>query len=153
VWTEDEAGPYQTTPYPGASWRPTGEPKRRPHEYVRRGTAKLLTLFHPATGEVRVRGVRRATNEVLHPWLKEELSAILETLPPPKEMLGAEHNRSEWKSWQEGLSVKITLPLKLPPLRMLLVWDNLVGHLNAELLLWMFARGSWRSTRRWGAVG
>ena len=67
VWTEDEAGPYQTVPYPGASWQPSGEPKRRPHEYVRRGTARLLTLFHPATGEVRVRGVRRATNEVLHP--------------------------------------------------------------------------------------
>jgi len=101
----------------------------------------LLTLFHPATGEVRVRGVRRATNEVLHPWLKEELTAILETLPPPKEVLSAERNRAEWKSWQEGLSVKITLPEDLPPLRMLLVWDNLIGHLNAELLLWMFARG------------
>ena len=72
MWTEDEAGPYQTVPYPGASWQPIGEPKRRPHEYVRQGTAKLLTLFHPATGEVRVRGVRRTTNEVLHPWLKEE---------------------------------------------------------------------------------
>jgi DDE superfamily endonuclease len=132
---------YQTTPYPGASWQPIGEPKRRPHEYVRRGTAKLLSLFHPATGEVRVRGVRRATNEVLHPWLREEFIAILETLPQPKEALSAEHNRSEWKSWQEGLSVKITLPEELPPLRMLLVWDNLIGHLNAELLLWMFARG------------
>jgi hypothetical protein len=147
-----EAGPYQTTPYPGASWRLTGEPKRRPHEYVRRGTAKLLTLFHPATGEVRVRGVRRATNEVLHPWLEEELTAILETWPPPKEMLGAEHNRSEWKSWQEGLSVKITLPLKLPPLRMLLVWDNLVGHLNGELFYCGCSQGgSWRYTRRLGA--
>jgi transposase len=62
-------------------------------------------------------------------------------LPQPKEALSAEHNRSEWKSWQEGLSVKITLPEELPPLRMLLVWDNLIGHLNAELLLWMFARG------------
>jgi hypothetical protein len=141
VWSEDEAGPYQTVPYPGASWQPTGEPKRRPHEYVRRGTAKLLTLFHPATGEVRARGVRRTTNEILHPWLKEELSAILKTLPEPKERLGDEENRAEWKSWQEGLSVRITLPKKLPPLRMLLIWDNLIGHLNAELLLWMFARG------------
>lgn len=143
VWTEDEAGPYQTQPYPGASWQPTGEPKRRPHEYVRQGTAKLLTLFHPATGEVRVRGVKRATNEVLHPWLKEELTAVLETLPPPSnEMLDAEHsNKAEWKSWQEGLSVRITLPEELPPLRMLVVWDNLVGHLNAELLLWMFSKG------------
>lgn len=143
VWTEDEAGPYQTIPYPGASWQPIGEPKRRPHEYVRRGTAKLLTLFHPATGEVRVRGVRRATNEILHPWLKEEFTAILQTLPPATEVLSAEHNRAEWKSWQDGLSVKITLPEaeELPSLRILLVWDNLVGHLNAELLLWMFAKG------------
>lgn len=140
VWTEDEAGPYQTVPYPGASWQPTGEPKRRPHEYVRQGTAKLLTLFHPASGEVRVRGVRRATNEILHPWLKEELEAILETLPE-REMVGLEQNLCEWHGWQEGLSEKITLPEELPPLRMLVVWDNLVGHLNAELLLWMFARG------------
>jgi transposase len=78
---------------------------------------------------------------VLHPWLKEELTAVIETLPPSKEVLGAEQNRAEWKSWQEGLSVKITLPEELPPLRMLLVWDNLIGHLNAELLLWMFAKG------------
>jgi hypothetical protein len=140
VWTEDEAGPYQTVPYPGASWQPTGEPKRRPHEYVRQGTAKLLTLFHPATGEVRMRGVRRATNEVLHPWLKDELEAILETLPE-REAASEEQNLAEWHSWQEGLSVKITLPKELPPLRMLVVWDNLIGHLNAELLLWMFARG------------
>jgi transposase len=88
-----------------------------------------------------VRGLRRATNEVLHPWLKEELTAVIETLPPSKEVLGAEQNRAEWESWQEGLSVKITLPEELPPLRMLLVWDNLIGHLNAELLLWMFAKG------------
>jgi hypothetical protein len=141
VWTEDEAGPYQTVPYPGSSWQPIGEPKRRPHEYARQGTARLLTLFHPASGEVRVRGVRRATNEVLHPWLKEELTVVLETLPPAKEVLSAEQNRAEWHSWQEGLSVKVTLPKELPPLRMLVVWDNLTGHTSAELLLWMFARG------------
>ena len=33
------------------------------------------------------------------------------------------------------------LPKELPPLRMLVVWDNLTGHTSAELLLWMFARG------------
>jgi hypothetical protein len=141
VWAEDEAGPYRTIPYPGSSWQPTGEPERRPHEYVRRGTAKLLTLFHPATGEVRVRGVRRTTNVILHPWLKEQFEAVLQSLPERETVLSAEENLAEWKSWQEGLSVKITLPKDLPPLRMLLVWDNLVGHLNAELLLWMFSRG------------
>lgn len=141
VWGEEEAGPYQTAPYPGASWEPRGRPSRRPHEYVRRGTAKLLTLFHPATGEVRVRGVRSATNEVLHPWLKEQLAEILASQPPQRRSLGAQENRAEWKSWQEGLSVKVTLPEELPPLRMLLVVDNLTGHKTPELLLWMFARG------------
>jgi hypothetical protein len=107
---------------------------------MRQGTAKLFTLFHPASGKVRVRGVRRATNEVLHPWLKEELEAILETLPE-REVLSAEQNRAEWHSWQEGLSVKVTLPEELPPLRMLVVWDNLIGHKSPQLLLWMFAQG------------
>ncbi len=140
VYTEDEAGPYQTVPYPGASWQLVGGPKCRPHEYVRQGTAKLLTLFHPASGKVRVRGVRRATNEILHPWLKEELEAILKTLPQ-REAVSAEQNQAEWRSWQEGLSVKVTLPEELPPLRMLMVWDNLIGHKSPELLLWMFAQG------------
>ncbi len=26
VWGEDEAGPYQTVPYPGGSWEPLGQP-------------------------------------------------------------------------------------------------------------------------------
>jgi hypothetical protein len=77
VWTEDEAGPYQTLPYPGASWQPMGRPAHQPHEYIRNGTAKLLTLFHPASGQVRVKGVRSSANVVLHPWLKAELSVVL----------------------------------------------------------------------------
>ena len=65
VWCQDEAGPYQAIPQPGPSWQPTGEPAHRPHEYVRGGTAKLLTLFRPATGEVRAEPVEHATNAVL----------------------------------------------------------------------------------------
>jgi hypothetical protein len=38
-----------------------------------------------------------------------------------------------WRSWQEGLTVKVRLPEDLPALRMLLVLDNLRGHKNAEL--------------------
>jgi hypothetical protein len=64
VWCEDEAGPYQTKPYPGASWEVNGHPLQQPHEYGREGTAKLLTLFHPADGQVFVKGVRRTTNVV-----------------------------------------------------------------------------------------
>ena len=57
VWCTDQAGPFQTVPHPGPSWRPEGEPARQPHEYLRDGTAKVLTLFHPADGRVRVKGV------------------------------------------------------------------------------------------------
>ena len=64
VWCEDEAGPFQTVPHPGGSWRPEGRPATRPHEYVRAGTAKILTLFHPATGRVSLRPATSGTNTV-----------------------------------------------------------------------------------------
>ncbi|MPZ16048.1 MAG: hypothetical protein GEU73_16780 [Chloroflexi bacterium] len=141
MWTEDEAGPYQTLPYPGYHWHPAGEPVRYPHVYAREGTAKQLTLFHPATGAVRVKGVRQSTNAILHPWLKAEVAAILATLPEPTEVLRPAENRRRWERWQEGLSVRITLPQDLPPLRLLLVLDNLAGHLTPSLVLWFFAHG------------
>src|SRR5437868_12613455 len=50
---------------------------KQPHEYERGGTAKLLTLFRPATGHVRAKGVLSAPNAVLHPWLKEQLTEVL----------------------------------------------------------------------------
>jgi hypothetical protein len=140
VWTEDEAGPYQTLPYPGSHWHPVGQPVRYPHEYVRAGTAKQLTLFYPASGEVRVKGVTSAANAVLHPWLKAELTAVLATLPEPA-VRPAEENRRCWERWQEGLTIRITLPQDLPPLRMLLVWDNLAGHYTVDFILWLFDHG------------
>src|SRR6516225_571200 len=81
VWCQDEAGPYQAIPQPGQSWQPEGKPSCQPHEYLRGGTAKLLTLFRPATGEVRARGVSRTPNAILHPWLKHELLQVLAELP------------------------------------------------------------------------
>jgi len=141
VWTEDEAGPYPTHPYPGAHWRPSGVPVRSPHEYVRAGTAKQLTLFHPASGAVRVKGVRSCTNAVLHPWLEAALETILATLPASPERSSAAENRHRWERWQEGLTVRITLPEVLPPLRMVLVLDNLTGHRTPAFVLWLFAHG------------
>ena len=43
----------------------------------------MMTLFQPTTGQVRVKGVTSCANKVLHPWLKQELSAVLATLPAP----------------------------------------------------------------------
>jgi len=74
LWCEDEAGPYQAIPQPGASWQHSGEPVQQPHEYSRGGTAKLLTLFHPPSGTVHARPVATAPHAVLHPWLEEESS-------------------------------------------------------------------------------
>ncbi len=139
VWCEDEAGPFQAIPHPGSSWRPKGTPARQPHEYVRGGTAKVLTLFRPADGHVRIEGTTSCPNAVLHPWLKRALADILAELPalPPR----ADASRAAWERWQAGLSVRITLPAELPPLRLLLVLDNLAGHKTPELVLWLFAHG------------
>ena len=136
VWCQDEAGPYGTGPYSGASWARQGQPARLPHEYTRNGTAKLLTLFRPATGEVRAKGVRTATNAILHPWLQSELSAILASLP---EMTIAQEARPalvQWETWLGRPPRSL-----LPPLRLILIWDNLAGHLNYSIVRWLFEHG------------
>jgi hypothetical protein len=139
VWCEDEAGPFQAVPHPGPSWQPEGHPARQPHEYVRNGTAKVLTLFRPADGRVRIEGTTTCPNAVLHPGLKRELSAILAELPVPPPT--ADASRAAWDRWQAGLTMPITLPEHLPPLRVLLVLDNLAGHRTPEFVLWLFAHG------------
>jgi DDE superfamily endonuclease len=141
VWTTDQAGPFQTKPYPGHSWQAAGQPNRQAHEYIRNGTAKLLTLFHPADGQVRVKGVTSCPNEVLHPWLKQELADILAGLPQLEPVLPPEQNRACWHKWFEGLSKRPELPTDLPPLRMLLVIDNLAGHKSSDLVQWFFRHG------------
>jgi hypothetical protein len=137
----DEAGPYSATPDAGTSWHLQLHPKTYPHEYIRHGTAKMLTLFHPATGRVRVQGVTRTTNLVLHGWLKQELIAILAALPEPPPVLGPPANRAVWESWRHGLEVKHPLPVDLPPLRMLLVLDNLAGHKTPAFVEWLLSQG------------
>jgi hypothetical protein len=137
VWCQDEAGPYQAIPQPGATWEEAGHPACQPHEYVRGGTAKLLTLFHPATGQVRARGVTSSANAVLHPWLRTELTAILADLPPapdlPVDDLPAVRR---WETWLDELP-----PEPLPPIRLILVWDNLAGHKTRTLVAWLHQQG------------
>ncbi len=104
------------------------------------GTAKLLTLFHPNTGQVIVKGVTSSNNTVLHGWLKAELLAILATLPS-QDMTPSVGNRAAWEQWQEGLTIRPTLLSEPPPLRMVLVWDNLAGHKTPSMVLWLFRHG------------
>lgn len=136
VWCQDEAGPYQAIPQPGASWRPEGNPERQPQEYIRGGTAKLLTLFHPATGTVRAKGVTSAPNSVLHPWLQEELTQILAALPA---VTVPDIDRPPLVRWETWLGRE---PREaLPPLRLILVWDNLAGHVSWVIVRWLFQHG------------
>jgi hypothetical protein len=92
----------------------------QPHAYLRDGGAKLMTLFRPATGEVRAKGVTSVTNAVLHPWLKEQLLAVLEaedkakvaeeepaSSPTPAELAEAH----EWETWV-GWRLNDSYPLR-----------------------------------------
>ncbi len=47
------------------------------HTYLRGGTAKLLSLFHPSTGQLRVKGVTQSTNAILHPTVRDKQFAPL----------------------------------------------------------------------------
>lgn len=136
VWCQDEAGPSQAIPQPGASWQPEGGPARQPHAYIRGGTAKLLTLFRPATGEVRAKGVTSATNAVLHPWLQEELTHVLTGLPAVPLPEAQRPCAAQWAMW---LGHEPRDPL--PPLRLILIWDNLAGHLSWAIVQWLLQQG------------
>lgn len=136
VWCQDEAGPYQAIPQPGASWQPVGDPRRQPHEYIRGGTAKLLTLFRPATGEVRAKGVTNAPNAVLHPWLQGELTQVLAARPA---LILPDEQRPPLARWATWLGHEPREPL--PPLRVILVWDNLAGHTSWAMVRWLFQHG------------
>lgn len=141
VWCQDEAGPYQAIPQPGKSWQPEGKPALRPHEYVRGGTVKLLTLFHPHTGVVRGQPVGQATNAVLHPWLQRELSSILDALPAV-ETLDPEGVGRRWMDWGwAGVGSASSSGKPRSPVRMVLIWDNLSGHCTPEIVSWCLQRG------------
>lgn len=141
VWCEDEAGPFGTVPYGGERWQLQEHPDKYPHEYIRDGTAKLLTLFHPKDGEVRVKGVRSCTNQVLHPWLQQELAEIVQSLPPATVSMSADAIRLLWQRWRENLSIKFTLPQQLPALKLLLICDNLAGHKTPQFVVWLCEHG------------
>ena len=82
-------------------------------------TAKLLTLFRPATGDVRATGVTSTPGTpwvtVLHPWLQEELSSLRATLPA---VTIPEEERPEAACWETWLGHERRSPL--PPLRVVL---------------------------------
>ncbi len=85
---------------------------------------------------MRAAGVTRAPNAVLHPWLKRELTQILAGLP---EVTLPEQERPALARWATWLGQEPLEPL--PPLRLILVWDNLAGHKSPALVRWLLEHG------------
>ena len=77
----------------------------------------------------------------VEPGLRERLGEILAELPPPGSSQDPAATQAAWAVWQAGLTMPFTLPHDLPPLRLLLVWDNLAGHKTPDLVLWLCAHG------------
>ena len=62
-------------------------------------------------------------------------------MPPAAAPAAATLTCAAWEIWQDGLAERFTLPADLPPLRMLLVWDNLTGHKSVGMVLWLCQHG------------
>jgi transposase len=98
-------------------------------------------LFHPAGGRVHPQPVSRRTNPIPHGWLKGRPTMIVAALPAPAAPADPAATRTAWEAWQEGLAERFTSPAEPPPLRLLLVWDNLTGHKSAEMVVWLCRHG------------
>ena len=96
--------------------------------------------------------VEQATNAILHPWLKQELTAILSTLPdilPQSETAWGRRFR-DWGFADEAVSDRIrdwgfadeaVSERNWPLVRLILIWDNLAGHLTPDMVVWLIAHG------------
>lgn len=83
---------------------------------------------------MRAKGVTHAPNAVLHPWLQAELTQVLATLPTRSEV-----ERPRLGCWATWLGHEPTEPL--PPLRLILIWDNLAGHRSWSIVRWLYQQG------------
>jgi hypothetical protein len=102
------------------------------------GTVKLLTLFRRATGEVQAKGVTSAPNTVLHRWRCYELTRILQVLLQTAPCGEDASFLPYWWLWWQGLADRYNDP----PVRLVLIWDNLAGHKTPELVHWLCHQGS-----------
>ena len=87
-----------------------------------------------------MKGVTHSPNVILHTWLKTELTAILASLPAPVPQ-SAEQTRCLWQSWGRELDLAMGRGTNAPPLRLLLVMDNLAGHKSFDWVRWCYQRG------------
>jgi hypothetical protein len=102
----------------------------------------MMTLFRPSTGILNAKGVLSVTNAVLHPWLKAQLGEMLAEIEKkhPRAELPPEAERAQYAQWKTWLWPQESAE-GLPPLRIILVLDNLAGHLSHDLVRWFFQQG------------
>jgi hypothetical protein len=137
---EDEAGPYQPIPQPGASWRPEGHPALHPHEYERGGTAKLLTLFAQPRSTCAPKASSRRPTPCCIPGSKNSSA---------KDSRNSRRSTREQSSLPKPSAPRVCWEMWLghsprnpePPLRIVLVLDNLAGHLSYDMVRWLFDHG------------
>jgi hypothetical protein len=70
--------------------------------------------------------------------LQAELMAALAALPP---VTLPEDRRPLLAQWPTWLGPYRYGPQPMPPLRLILIWDHLAGHLSAEMVLWLSQHG------------
>lgn len=82
--------------------------------------------------------MEQATNAILHPWLKQELTTLLDALPelPPDAENGWGRHWVDWgfpaSAFADGLG---------PRVRLILIWDNLAGHYTPAMVDWCTQQG------------
>lgn len=102
----------------------------------------LLAVAAGKTYQAAAEGAGRKSNDsvsqLVSRFNQEGLAALV---PGHGGGPAVEYGLAEWERWQEGLTRHFTLPQALPPLRMLLVLDNLTGHKTPDFVLWLVAHG------------
>ena len=140
VWGMDEAGPYQAIPQPGTQWQPLVSQLGTRTSTCATAPPNCSPCFIPAParcgsracGTVPMRCYTPGSNSSYSPFWpachQRQWCPKLTTAPPGN-------------AGRLGLTSKPTLSADLPPLRLLLIMDNLAGHKTRAFVEWLFAHG------------
>jgi hypothetical protein len=120
-----------------------------PHLFLSRPVSVFSSSLRPKRGaffaqvkiSLRISWVS-APHVVLHPWLQQELTPVLADIEKqqPSESWPPEEQRpfaAQWRTWLRPHESAETLP----PFRIVLIWDNVAGHLTSDLVIWLFHHG------------
>src|SRR5262249_30981707 len=104
---------------------------------------RSVKLFRPATGAARAHAVRSDAHAILQPWLKDHLLHVLAELDrhPLSVWMALPEDHLLVRTWRHGWWSYEERPKSAPPLRLLLIWDNLARHRSDDLVRWLLQHG------------